>query len=174
MILISYDGSADAQAAIDRAAQLMPGAYATVLTVWTAFMDSMARTCSPGMGLGMAGSYAYAESGEIDTLSSAAALATATEGAQRATAAGLVATPLAQAREGDIANTILAVGADIDAAVIVLGTRGLNRVKAMLLGSVSHVVVQHADRAVLVVPSAALVARRHPVERAAAPAPLTV
>ena len=30
MVLICYDGSADAQAAIDRAGQLMPGSDATV------------------------------------------------------------------------------------------------------------------------------------------------
>lgn len=36
---------------------------------------------------------------------------------------------------------------------IVIGTRGLTGVKSLLLGSVSHAVVQHADRAVLVVPS---------------------
>lgn len=160
MILLSYDGSADAKAAIERAAELMPGQYATVLTVWVPFMDSMARTCAPGMGIGMAGTYAYADAPEIDQACSAAALATATDGAERATAAGLVASPLTQARDGDVASTILAVATDLDASVIAMGTRGLNRVKALLLGSVSHVVVQHADRAVLVVPSRALVERR--------------
>ena len=40
MILIAHDGSADAQAAIDGAARLMPGMDATVLTVWLRF-DSL-------------------------------------------------------------------------------------------------------------------------------------
>jgi nucleotide-binding universal stress UspA family protein len=171
MILVSYDGSADAQAAIDRVAQLAPGAEATVLTVWVAFMDSLARTASPGMGLGMIGLYAYGESEDIDKANHDAALATATEGAERAMAAGLVARPHAERRAGDVANTILGVAADIDADVIALGTRGLSGVKALLLGSVSHSVVQHADRAVLVVPSPALAARReHQVARDGAPA----
>ena len=57
MILVSYDGSADAQAAIDHVAQLMPGAQATVVTVWEPVLDALLRTGSlgAGMGVGMAG-----------------------------------------------------------------------------------------------------------------------
>ena len=160
MILVSYDGSADAQAAIDRVAQLTPGVQATVLTVWEPFMDSLARKASPGMGLGMLGTFEYAQSEEIDARTRDAALATATEGAERATAAGLVATPQVESRAGDVATTILAVAEHADAEVIVMGTRGLSGVKAFLLGSVSHSVVQHADRPVLVVPSGDLAERR--------------
>jgi nucleotide-binding universal stress UspA family protein len=40
-----------------------------------------------------------------------------------------------------------------DAETIVVGTRGRSGIKSMLLGSVSHAVLQHADRPVLVVPS---------------------
>jgi hypothetical protein len=45
--------------------------------------------------------------------------------------------------------------------VIVLGTRGLGGLKSLMLGSVSHAVLHHADRAVLVVPSPGLADRRH-------------
>jgi nucleotide-binding universal stress UspA family protein len=158
MILVSYDGSADAQAALDRAAQVMPGAEATVLTVWEPFMDALTRTGSLGLSGGVAGSFGDLE--QIDAVSQKAALANATEGAERATAAGLVAQPRSESRHGGIANTILATAADLDADVIVMGTRGLSGVKSFLLGSVSHAVVQHADRAVLVVPSPALAERR--------------
>jgi len=170
MILLSYDGSADAQAAIDRAAQLMPGAAVTVLTVWVPFVALMASSGS-GMGMGLTASYGFAESATIDAAGRDAALATATEGSQRAAAAGLVSTPQAESRRGDIADTILGVAAELDADLIAMGTRGLTGVKAFLLGSVSHGVVQHADRAVLVVPSPALAARReHLLDRDAAPA----
>jgi nucleotide-binding universal stress UspA family protein len=158
MILVSYDGSADAQAAIDRVAQLMPGAEAMVLTVWEPFIDTLARTGSLGIGLGMAGSYPDGE--DIDAASREAALTTAAEGAKRATAAGLVAEPRSVSRHGGIANTILAAASEEDADIIVMGTRGLGGVKSFLLGSVSHNVAQHADRAVLVVPAPALAERR--------------
>ncbi|HEY1538857.1 MAG TPA: universal stress protein [Solirubrobacteraceae bacterium] len=162
MILISCDGSADADAAIDRAAQLMPGAETLVLTVWEPFIDAMARNGGAmGMGYGMTSGYGLADCDSIDTTTRDRASTTALAGAERASAAGLVAGARVERRTGDIASTILAVAAEIDAGVIVMGTRGHGNVKAWLLGSISHAVVQHADRAVLIVPSTALGARRH-------------
>jgi nucleotide-binding universal stress UspA family protein len=117
MIVISYDGSADANAAIDQASE-------------------------------------------------EAAHARAAEGAQRATAAGLVAQARTAVREDGIATAILAVADELDADAIVLGTRGLTGIRSMLLGSVSHAVVQHADRPVIVVPSPAVAgARREWIHR---------
>jgi nucleotide-binding universal stress UspA family protein len=149
MILICYDGSEDAQAAIDRAARLMPGREATVLTVWETFTDVLTRT---GAAFGAAAG-AGLDAGEIDRLGEEAAKETAREGAERANAAGLSARPATRPRHGTMAAAILAEGDAIDAEAIVLGTRGLTGVRSMLLGSVSHAVVQHADRPVLVAPS---------------------
>ena len=158
MVLICYDGSADAQAAIDRAGQLMPGSDATVLVIWETILETMTRNGSLGMGLGMVGAYGDEEA---DAAIKKAALDTATDGAQRAAAAGLVAHPRIASRQGDIAGSILAVAADVDADVIVLGTRGRSGVKSLMLGSVSHAVLHHADRPVLVIPSPALAEERH-------------
>ena len=44
MILIAYDGSEDAKAAIRHAGKLMPGFPATVLTIWEPFTTLLART----------------------------------------------------------------------------------------------------------------------------------
>lgn len=148
MILICYDGSEDAKAAIDRAARLMPGREAIVLTVWETFTDALART---GAVFGAGGAGLDAE--EIDRLAEEAAKETSRDGAERASAAGLSARPATRARHGTMAAAILAEGDAIDAEAIVLGTRGLTGVRSMLLGSVSHAVVQHADRPVLVAPS---------------------
>lgn len=159
MILVSYDGSGDATAAIDRVAHVMPGAEVTVLTVWEPFMQTMALT-GMGMGMGVTGGYSATDSESVDETIREAAFATATEGAHHARAAGLDARPRTESRDGDVATTILAVAEAVDADIIAMGTRGRSGVKAFLLGSVSHAVVQHADRAVLVVPSLTLAERR--------------
>jgi nucleotide-binding universal stress UspA family protein len=159
MILLSYDGSADAQAAIDQAARLMPGADATVLTVWEPFVDAMAYSGSMGFGVGYAGT--AADAGAIDEADRQLAHETAVDGAQRAAEAGLVAQWRVASRHDTLARAILNAAADVDADVIVCGTRGRSAVQSFLLGSVSHQVVQHADRAVLVVPSPTLAEKRH-------------
>jgi hypothetical protein len=71
-----------------------------------------------GMGLGLGG--AYRDDG-TDAAIKKAALDTAADGAQRATGAGLVAQPRIANRDDNIAAVILAVAADVNADVIVLG-----------------------------------------------------
>ena len=146
MILIAYDGSADAQAAIDRAAGLFKGESATVLTVWERFVDIVTRA-GAGMPIGQI-DYEALDHGYEEQ-----ARKRAEEGAERARQAGLDAHALAGVRGSTIAATILAEADSVGADAIVLGTRGLTGLKSLLLGSVSHAVVQHAHMPVLVVPS---------------------
>ena len=47
---------------------------------------------------------------------------------------------------------VVQVADEIDAAVIVLGSRGLTGAKELLEGSFSHAVASHAGRPVLIVP----------------------
>ena len=148
MILIAYDGSSDAKSAIDGAGELFGGAPATVLTVWEPFIDVMART---GAGLGLAPGIVDFE--EIDKAYEQSARARAAEGVERARRAGLNAQPRTRARHTTIAEAVLAEADEVGAGVIVLGTRGLCGIKSLWLGSVSHAVLQHADRPVIVVPS---------------------
>ena len=158
MILLCYDGSADARAAVDRTGVLMRGSEATVLVIWETVLETMTRHGALGMGFGMVG--LYTDDG-ADTTIKQAAVDTAAAGVQRAVAAGLVAQPRVVNRDDDIAAVILAEASDLDADVIVLGTRGLGGVKSLMLGSVSHAVLHHADRAVLVIPSPNLAEQRH-------------
>lgn len=152
MILIAYDGSEDAQAAVQQASRLFAGEPATVLSVWQRFVDTMARA---GAGMAMIVDYA-----EIDERSAANATEQAADGAQQASAAGLQAQARTAVVERTIAETILTEAATVDADAIVMGTRGLTGVKSLLLGSTSHAVLQHADRPVLVTPSPAVAAER--------------
>lgn len=148
MIVIGYDGSPDSQAAIDHAAELFGGEPARVLTVWEPFIELISRT-GAGLWTGLEGVDIEA----IDAASTAAAETRAEEGAERAKRAGLTAQPCARPRDTTVSEAILAEAQQVDAKAIVVGTRGLTGLKSLVLGSVSHAVLQHADRPVVVVPS---------------------
>ena len=140
-ILICYDGSENAALAVDAAAALLGPRDAVVLTVAPAmtFAESMAATSSlvPGG--------AFEDLNEID------ARRRAEDGAERARRAGFEA----EAR-ATIASTtwqgIVDVADELDAAAIVIGSRGLAGVRELAHGSVSHEVATHARRPVLIVP----------------------
>ena len=153
MILICYDGSADAQCAIERAGELLGGQPATILTVWDGLTQVLIRT---GAGFG-AGAL---DVGQIDAAGERSARERAAEGVALARQAGLSAEPHVKERTGAIWVTILDEAATVDASAIVLGSRGLSGLKSLLLGSVSHAVLQHADRPVIVVPSPEMARRR--------------
>ncbi len=156
MILIAYDGSKDAQSAIDLAGELMAGEPATVLSVWEPFVDVMTRTGVVGIGF----TPIDIDSEQIDKAYEQSARERAAEGVQRARSAGLNAEPRVGVRHATIAATILAEADQVGARAIVLGTRGLTGIKSLLLGSVSHAVLQHADRPVIVVPSPEIAHKR--------------
>ena len=154
MILICYDGSDDASAAVERAAHLFPSQPATILTVWEPFAQLATRTISFGLVPSVP------DSDEVDDASQRAAEKTVAEGAKLASERGLRVESAIQAQETTVARALLAEGDRLDAEAIVMGSRGLSGVKSLLLGSVSHELIQHADRTVVVVPSPAMAAAR--------------
>ena len=156
MILIAYDGSPDAQAAVERAAELFPSQPVTVLTVWQPFIDMAARTT---IGFGLIPS--LPDAGEIDEASREAAETTAKEGAKLATEHGLTAQARVCSQGRTIADALLVEADRTGADAIVMGSRGLTGLKSLLIGSVSHELIQHADRTVVVVPSPAVATARH-------------
>jgi nucleotide-binding universal stress UspA family protein len=155
MILICYDGSADAKTAVEHAAELFASEQATVLTVWQPFIEVIARTT---VGFGMVPSIPDAD--EIDTASRKSAEQAAAEGVELARKLGMDAEPRTCAQGSTTARTILGQADKLGARAIVMGSRGLTGVKSLLLGSVSHEVIQHADRTVVVVPSPEVAASR--------------
>lgn len=155
MILIGYDGSEDAKAAIQHAGDLMPGTPATVITIWEPITMRLSRTpagLGPVTGLG--------DISDIDRETAADAAQRAREGAQLANEAGLRATPDTVSQRFSIAEAIMERADQLDVDAIVLGSRGLTGIRSLLLGSVSHAVVQHADRPVVIVPSSDIAASR--------------
>jgi nucleotide-binding universal stress UspA family protein len=158
MILICYDGSADARAAGEQATKLFPAEPAAVLTVWEEYVEQVVRS-----SLGFVPSIPDAD--EVDEASRKAAETRAAEGAALASGLGMAATSKAASHATTTALSILAEADAMDATAIVMGSRGLTGVKSLLLGSVSHELIQHADRTVVVVPSPEVAASRARVLR---------
>jgi nucleotide-binding universal stress UspA family protein len=151
-VIVAYDGSAESQAAVRAAATLFPSRTLVVITVW-----------EPGLALAMAA--------QPDQLSGvgyypppSAETVTTMDAAQRDHAADLAAAGAALARELgatvethavpdelNIADTVASVAEERDAAAVVVGSRGLGRIKSRLLGSTSQGLLHHVSRPVVVV-----------------------
>jgi nucleotide-binding universal stress UspA family protein len=155
VILLCYDGSDDAKDAAENAAKLFPATPATVLAVWEPYIDVPTQD-----GFGLTYLPAVTDVEEIAAGVEQHARATAQEGADRLKQAGIAAQPRTEVRGTSVAATILDIANEIDADAIVLGTHGRGGLKSLLLGSVSHAVVQHTDRPVVVIPSAAVAQAR--------------
>jgi nucleotide-binding universal stress UspA family protein len=154
MILICYDGSEDSRAAIEQATELLGDEQAVVLTVWEPFVAVIARTT---LGFGAVGA---PDAEDVDEATRKSAEERAEEGAELARKAGMDARPRARSQATTTGRAILAEADAVGASAIVMGSRGLTGLKSLLLGSVSHEVIQQADRTVVVVPSPQVAARR--------------
>ena len=148
-ILVAYDGSPEAKTALARAAALLPGRAAVVATVWEPGLASVLP--DPG---GIGGPAAPVDLGavaEVDELMAKRAAGVAAEGAERARRAGLQAEPVSTEDEGNVAEMIARMADEHEAAVVVVGSRGLSGLKARLLGSTSESILHHCRRPVLIV-----------------------
>jgi nucleotide-binding universal stress UspA family protein len=135
-ILIAYDGSDYAKAAIEQAAeQLDNGRRAIVLTVWQQF-----RAAFVGVGAAPDG----LEDGiERD------ARRVAEEGARLAREAGFDAAPAVE-RGDPVWQRIVEVADERDAGIVVLGSAGRTGIPRVLIGSVAGAVASHSKRPVLI------------------------
>jgi nucleotide-binding universal stress UspA family protein len=147
-ILICYDGSEDARRAIAAAAELLSHRPAVVLDVTppVTVEEEEASLLTP-----VSPDIIESRVRDVRRL--------AHRGAQLARGAGLdadervdVAAPTWQG--------VVQVADEIDAAVIVVGSRGLSGARQLFEGSLSHELIRHAGRPLLIVP---------PVRRTVAP-----
>jgi nucleotide-binding universal stress UspA family protein len=144
-VLFCYDGSEDSGAAMAAAAELIARpAPVVVLTVWQRAAALLAQAGGFAVGFG--------DEQQFDAQEANLALQAAEEAAARARALGYDTTPrVEQAKEG-AAGTIIDVANELDARLLVCGRRGRGIVRSSLLGSVSHAVLAHSGRPVLIVP----------------------
>ncbi|WP_018657467.1 universal stress protein [Actinomadura flavalba] len=148
-LLIAYDGSADAQTAIAYAGAHLKPEPAVVLTVWEPLLAQLAwapMAAAGAMPPADEDAGKYSEETEAERL--------AEQGAALAREAGfLEVRPVSERSNGPTWAAIVDVAAEVDASVIVMGSRGLSAARSVLLGSVSDRVLHHANRPMLIVPN---------------------
>ena len=138
-ILIAYDGSPEAEHAIRTAAGLFGPQPAHIVSVWSPLLNT-----APVAG----GIPAYLS--DLDPKLEESAQNAAERGAEIAREAGFEA-DAGTAKAASAWQAIVSTADEIDAAAIVVGARGLSRLKSIVLGSTSNGVLHHASRPVLVV-----------------------
>lgn len=147
LIVIGYDGSDEAGHAIDAAATFLRATDAVVANVWSPVVV-------PVTSMPLAAPATPPPSDEQDEQLELAARRVAEEGAWRAGNAGLRARPeLRCGASADVGRLLGALADEYEADLVVVGRRGVSRLEAVVLGSVSNDTVREARRPVLVVPS---------------------
>src|SRR4051812_21686539 len=132
-IVIAFDGSPSAAAAVRAAAALVPGAHATVACVRH---DSAAPTDTAALArIALPDDVIRDGIAAIDQAAEDEARETAAEGARLAAEAGLDAEPAVARAGGSAWPAIRRLAQERAAALIVCGTRGQGTVARVALGS---------------------------------------
>jgi nucleotide-binding universal stress UspA family protein len=150
-VVVAFDGSKESEAAVRAAAELFHGRRLVVVSVWEPGL-ALAVTPPPDGLSGMSYAPPSPETmAMVDRAQHERADDAAQAGAALARELGADAEPHSVPDEVDIAETLAGVADERDAAALVVGSRGLGRMKARLLGSTSQGLLHHTRRPVVVV-----------------------
>ena len=144
-VLFAFDGSHHARAAIEQAGGLLRPGPAVVVTAWPTLENAAAAAL-----IALPRALVTEAVTEIDAATREDAEAIARKGVELAAAAGFDARPQVIRTSRAVFAAILACADELDAAAIVLGSRGRSTLAATLLGSVSTGVLHHTARPVVV------------------------
>lgn len=145
-ILICYDGSDHAAHAIAVAGALFPGATAKVLHVWEPVEHIISRYAilAPYIGEQIPAADAGVKK-ESDDL--------AGEGTKIAERAGLLASAHSATLANTVWETVIEASKELGAELIVTGTRSLHGAREVLVGTLSHSLLQHSELPLLAIPA---------------------
>jgi nucleotide-binding universal stress UspA family protein len=145
-VLLAYDGSDHAKAAIERAGAVLQHGPAVVANAWTTFEGA-----APAALLALPGDMVREGARTLDEANRETAEELAAEGVELARAAGFDAEPRAVRCSGPFFAGLIDVADELDARAIVAGSRGRSALRAAVLGSVSTGLLHHTSRPVLIV-----------------------
>ena len=149
-VLLCYDGSPDSVEAIQQAGELTGGGPALVLNVWLPPSALILAGRTVGDDHPLAPAIAEFDEGAQEDAESLAG-----QGVEIANNAGFEAIPLTTKAAHGTWRRIVKLAEDNDVRAVVVGSHGRSAPASAMLGSVSHGVVQHCRRPVVVVPRSA-------------------
>jgi nucleotide-binding universal stress UspA family protein len=146
-LLLCYDGSDHAKHAIEVAGRLFPGATVQVVNFWEPLEHIVTRyaALSPYLGDNI---------DDADNSAKEQSSSLAKEGAKLATDAGLKTSSHAAPIETALWEAVVKAAEAGHADLIVTGTRGLHGARELLIGTLSHALLQHGSIPLLAIPAA--------------------
>ena len=148
LMLIAYDGTENSKRAVEYAGRYLNAQRAVVITAW----EPMVRQAARLSGLsGVMQPEWVADEGTED-IAFTDAKTVNDEGLELARAAGMNADGRTVECGTTVWTTIVETADELDADVIVTGTRGTTGLRSLLQSSVADHVLRHSHRPVLVVP----------------------
>jgi nucleotide-binding universal stress UspA family protein len=150
-IVIAYDGSPAARAAVREAALLFASHRVVILTVWEAGLEELMLVPDPA---GIGSTMLPFDPGAVEAVQHASedrAGEIAKDGVALASSVGLDAEGVRMRDVTDLPSAISSFADEREALVIVVGSHGLRGLKSKLLGSTSTGLLKRTSRPVLVV-----------------------
>ena len=146
VVLIAFDGSPAAQRAVHYASRFLSVGRAIVLTVWA----PIHRGADP-VPFDLDGPPDPPDTDEMD-IALAEAQRVNAAGVELARRAGLPAEPMCAAQSATVWGSIIDAADDVDADLIVTGTRAITGLRSLVQSSVADHVLRRGHRPVLIVP----------------------
>jgi nucleotide-binding universal stress UspA family protein len=148
LMLIAYDGTENAKRAVEYAGRFLSAERAVVVTAWEPMVRQAARMS--GLSGVMQPEWMPDENTEDIALTDAKTVNV--EGLDLARSVGLNAEGRTAECLTTIWTTIVETADELNADIIVTGTRGTTGLKSLLHSSVADHVLRHSHRPVLIVP----------------------